>query len=992
MNSMLRSFRRLQECVWLCLGSPKARWCLHSALFVLVTMTVACVGQSAIGEEIDKRHAESVGQAISQLKAMVAPVKPRRLLVMSKCSGFEHGSRTIGCYAFPLMGEKTGAFEATVSDDVAMFDPENLAKFDAILFNNANAVPVEDAARRQAVVDFVKNGKGIIAVHAAIQALHGWPEADNMIGGTMDGHPWTRGKRWAIKVDEPDHKLNAAFGGKGFLIDDEIFQFGEPYSREKLRVLLSLDMSNPRNLQVKTDSSNYGMHRDDRDFAVAWIKSVGQGRVFYSALGHQYSTFWNPDVMQYLLNGIQYALGDLKVDDRPSAALEHKPQPALTTAPGMPDEPFASLLTYHVDQSRVSVLAIEEMIRKGDSQQCIAVEENLLELLGYPVVSYDCQQVVCRLLSLCGSQRCVPAMAKLLLDKELSHMARYVLQGLPTSKADEALRKALGELSGELRIGVISTLAARGGAESVAALFKLLDDKDPATVRAVVVALGRMVNTEADAKRLLQTDVPSTLKDIWANAALSVAGRLAAADERPAAARVYRQLFEGDNPLAVRIAALRGLVESCDPEAGNLLLAAIKGDNRDLAHAAAGFVNYLPQPSSLTPFLKALPELTEDSKVALIASLAATGTSGLEAEFMALADDDSEFVRIAAMRGLQHVGGIAAIPLLARKAASDTGQVREAAQLALVRMSVPGVAETLMASMEGAEPAQAVVLISTLAARRVTAANPLLLQLVAQHQDKLIRDEAVKALKTMGRAEDLPALVKLLEKIQPAEQDDLVQAIVAVGLRQTDEDKRIEPVLAALAGAPLALKAVLLRVAGGLGGTKALAVIQAAMNDPDENVHDAVVRALVGWPDDSVAEELLKIAKDGENRKHRILALQAYIRLAAFAVENQRVTDAMTILRTAGALCQRPEDKRFLLGVLSGLRSVLVMELALTYLNDPEVTNEAAAALVDIAKALGPENTQDVTRAMEQVLAVSKDEALCKEARKYIRKEIKEAK
>jgi len=83
-----------------------------------------------------------------------------------------------------------------------------------------------------------------------------------------------------IKVDEPGHPLVAAFDGKRFRLHEEIFQFREPYSRESVRVLLSLD----------TASTNMGVkwiHRRDNDFALAWVKPHGKGRVFYTAIGHR---------------------------------------------------------------------------------------------------------------------------------------------------------------------------------------------------------------------------------------------------------------------------------------------------------------------------------------------------------------------------------------------------------------------------------------------------------------------------------------------------------------------------------------------------------------------------------------------------------------------------------------------------------------------------------------------------------------------------------
>jgi type 1 glutamine amidotransferase len=86
---------------------------------------------------------------------------------------------------------------------------------------------------------------------------------------------------------------------------DEFYELADPYRRADRKVLLSLDLSDPATAGVKP------LHRTDRDFAVSWIKPYGKGRVFYCMFGHIADPFWDPRVLTYYLDGIQYALGDL---------------------------------------------------------------------------------------------------------------------------------------------------------------------------------------------------------------------------------------------------------------------------------------------------------------------------------------------------------------------------------------------------------------------------------------------------------------------------------------------------------------------------------------------------------------------------------------------------------------------------------------------------------------------------------------------------------
>ena len=244
-------------------------------------------------------------------KAAVEPLKPRKMLIFTLCKGFRHSSIECCAQALELMGEKTGAFETVVSGDVALFKPESLRRFDAVCFNNTTGELFEDTTLKQALLDFVRSGKGIVGIHAATDCFYKWPEFGEMMGGYFDGHPWYANNTVHVKIDEPDHPINAAFGGKSFDIMDEIYQIKAPYSREKLRVLLSLDT-------IKTDMNRKGIKRKDGDFAISWIREYGKGRVFYCSLGHREDIFWNPMVLEYYLAGIQYALGDLKADATPS--------------------------------------------------------------------------------------------------------------------------------------------------------------------------------------------------------------------------------------------------------------------------------------------------------------------------------------------------------------------------------------------------------------------------------------------------------------------------------------------------------------------------------------------------------------------------------------------------------------------------------------------------------------------------------------------------
>ncbi len=133
------------------------------------------------------------------------------------------------------------------------------------------------------------------------------------MGGYFNGHPWNANNNVTIVIEDCEHALmKPVFGdANDFALKEEIYQFREePYSRDRLRVLLHVDLA--RSDQVKK------LKRTDNDYAVAWVQQVGKGRVFYSSIGHNPHIYWNPLMLKHYLAGIQFATGDLPADTTPS--------------------------------------------------------------------------------------------------------------------------------------------------------------------------------------------------------------------------------------------------------------------------------------------------------------------------------------------------------------------------------------------------------------------------------------------------------------------------------------------------------------------------------------------------------------------------------------------------------------------------------------------------------------------------------------------------
>jgi uncharacterized protein len=242
-----------------------------------------------------------------------APQK-KHLLVLGEEKGYRHESVSHAMATIERLGEETGLWDTIIRTDTEVltkkkleYNAKNLNDFDAVLFYTGGSLEM-DAQQRADLISFVHDdGKGFIGAHSAAITFTDWPEYGEMLGGYFDEHPWGTFNA-PILVEDPDFPGMQQWP-RSFVLRDEIYQIKD-YSRDKVRVLMRLDAS-------KLDLENPRVHRTDRDFAVAWAKMYGRGRVFYSTLGHPKENWDNPSLQKMYTEAIKWATGLENADVTP---------------------------------------------------------------------------------------------------------------------------------------------------------------------------------------------------------------------------------------------------------------------------------------------------------------------------------------------------------------------------------------------------------------------------------------------------------------------------------------------------------------------------------------------------------------------------------------------------------------------------------------------------------------------------------------------------
>ena len=389
----------------------------------------ACGGRSANPRVACPADVDKMIAALPD-KAPARPLKPRKILVLGTARGFVHSSIPLAARMMEEMGKKTGAWTATTTYDAADINTANLKQYDAIFLDSNTGCFLDDPndqaatdARRAALLEFVRGGKGLAGIHATTDSYHGascgggalrrrtrrwrhrrrprrrtgrqprerdgraggqgrrseavargaldarlvvvrsprsrkdrtrragrlrpalrvahaaprrptrpgptrrptprptvpggqplWPEWNTIIGGYFKFH-WVDPQLITVKIDDPKSPLTAMFHGQEFEIHDETYTFNqESFSRTNVHVLTSIDYDK----MSAEDKAKENPPRTDHDYALSYIRREGQGRVFYEAHGHAERNYAVTPLLEHVLAGVQYALGDLKADDSPS--------------------------------------------------------------------------------------------------------------------------------------------------------------------------------------------------------------------------------------------------------------------------------------------------------------------------------------------------------------------------------------------------------------------------------------------------------------------------------------------------------------------------------------------------------------------------------------------------------------------------------------------------------------------------------------------------
>jgi HEAT repeat protein len=592
----------------------------------------------------------------------------------------------------------------------------------------------------------------------------------------------------------------------------------------------------------------------------------------------------------------------------------------------------------------------------------------------------------CRLLSIVGTKDAIAPLAGLLGDEQLSHMARYGLEPIPDAAVDDALRNALGKLKGRPLVGVIGSIGVRRDVKAVEPMKEMLmqHDLDDDVTSAIVRALGKIGNSAAS--EILKTALEHSSNEnrlVVCEGLFRCAENLASEGKRREAVAIYDQMRELDSPHQVRAGALRGAILT-RTSGLRLLQQYLSSDDYILFSAAVQTAQEMTGTGVTKALTDELNQLEADNQILIIQTLGKRGDAEACPALFSLARSGAKSVRIAAIQSLSEIGDAGAVPVLVELLNDGDSEISQAAQESLA--SVPGhqADQAVTEMLNNSQVSRRLTALELISRRRMTSSIPALLK-AAGDNDQKIRSSALRKVGELGSLTELPALLDLLVEFKSSQDLDAVERALSAICTKAGNPESYTMTLVGLLGRVQPMqKVALLHVLGVIGGANSLGAVRAEVTNPNEVVREAAIRALCGWKTADAAPYLLALAKESPFSSRKTATLRGYINL--IRDESVSTEEKLEMCRQATALIQRNEEKKLLLGVLGTVPAVEALSMAMKYVDDPLVRNEACFAAVAICDKIILQYPDEVAEAIGRVLKATNNRNVTRRARQVLNK------
>lgn len=627
--------------------------------------------------------------------------------------------------------------------------------------------------------------------------------------------------------------------------------------------------------------------------------------------------------------------------------------------------------TRHIKLPLIAALMCGGAVSSSGQTPAKEQETKLIAVL-HSNAEYTVKADACRELARIGTADAVPALALLLGDEKLAHMARYGLEPIPSPAVDAALRDALGKLKGPQLLGAVGSVGVRRDEKAAGQLLKFLKDPDSEVVRISALALGRIASDEAVKGLQEALAGAGAVNQLALGDGLFRCGEaLVAKGQYDKAVAIYDSLRElKQAPHQMLAGAWRGAIMARRKDGLTLLMQGFRSDAPWLVTVAVQVAMEMKEPEVSKVLADEIGKVSSERQILLANVLGKRGDSVALPALFALSKAGEPAARVAAVRAICEIGDASAAEPLIGLLQDPDAEVARAANTGLAGLRGSEVDAAVTRRLDSPDHALKLNMLDMVRQRRITKAMPMLLKLVDDKDDST-RAAAIRSYADLaGETELAELLEKIAHNTNAGEISAIEKALVVICSGMNDPKSCVPKLVATLSKAGSEAKPSLLRILRATGGADALKAVRGAVGDPNNDVHTAAIRVIGEWKTGDAAPVLLELAKNSTTPVDKILSLRGYLGMAARS--DVPPPQKLIICRESAAMIQRDDEKLLLLGALANLANVDSLDLAVPYLDDPSVKREAAASVIAIAEKRPANQQPGMTRAaLEKVVKVS---------------------
>ncbi|WP_207508330.1 ThuA domain-containing protein [Telluribacter humicola] len=238
--------------------------------------------------------------------AIEFPVGKPAMLVFSKATAFRHGeSIEASKPVFREMARRNGWF-VYETEEGGVFNPEQLKQFNVVIFNNSTG-PVLNGEQQQTLEQYVEAGGALVGIHGAGDNSHQWPWYEASLLGTQFSHHSINPHLQTTDVHvetRVDSTLSRSLPST-WAHEDEWYVFFNQPKGVKVVSYINGEKIIPTGNMLWINDKNFGM---GKYHPTAWYRSVGQGKTFYTSMGHDAGVWQDTHFVQLVENALRWTL------------------------------------------------------------------------------------------------------------------------------------------------------------------------------------------------------------------------------------------------------------------------------------------------------------------------------------------------------------------------------------------------------------------------------------------------------------------------------------------------------------------------------------------------------------------------------------------------------------------------------------------------------------------------------------------------------------